>query len=204
LGQHEIMFFVMSYIIGSIPTGFLIFWIREREDIRKEGSGNTGATNIHRTCGGKAAVVTLVIDVLKGSLPVIYGLIHFKYQPMILGAGALAVIGHIFPVWLKFRGGKGVATFVGVLMAYMGAPDGFWVFPAFVAAFLITIKYARYVSAASMAGVVASFFAILFTHVAEASLIIALVVILIIIRHRENIRRIISGSEDRFQWRKNG
>ncbi len=204
MGQHEIMYFVLSYIVGSIPTGFLIFWISKKEDIRDQGSGNTGATNILRTCGGKAALITLLADVLKGSLPVIYGLIHFKYPPLILAAGTLAIIGHIFPVWLKFKGGKGVATFAGVFLAYMAAPDGLFIFPAFSILFILFLILTRYVSASSLAGITGSFFAVLFTNVAEASLIVLLVIILIFIKHKENIVRIISGDEDRFLWRKNG
>ena len=141
LGNHEIMYLIFSYVIGSIPTGFIIFWHSKKDDIRKEGSGNIGATNILRTCGGKAAIATLFIDVLKGAIPVIYGLIHFKYPPLILGAGTLAIIGHIFPVWLKFQGGKGVATFAGVSAAYMAAPDGILVFPVFAFFFIGTMIY---------------------------------------------------------------
>lgn len=204
MGQHEIMYFVLSYIIGSFPTGFLIFWISKKEDIRNEGSGSTGATNIHRICGGKASMLTLIIDVLKGAIPVFYGLIHFKYPPMILGAGALAVIGHIYPVWLKFRGGKGVATFAGVFLAYMAAPDGLCVFPVFSLSFIILMIKTKYVSASSLAGITGAFFTVLFTGMAEASMIILLINILIFIRHKENIVRILSGNEDKFCWRKNG
>jgi len=204
LGQHEIMYFILSYIIGSIPTGFLIFRISKKEDIRNEGSGNIGATNIHRICGGKVAMITLISDVMKGAIPVIYGLIHFKYPPLILGAGALAIIGHIYPVWLKFRGGKGVATFAGVFLAYIAAPDGLFIFPSFALAFIVVMILTRYVSASSLAGITGAYFAVLFTNVAEASLIILLINVLIFIRHKENISRIISGDEDRFCRRKNG
>lgn len=204
MGQHEIMYFVMSYIIGSIPTGFLIFRIYKKEDIRNEGSGNIGATNIHRVCNGKVAMVTLFVDILKGAIPVIYGLIHFKYPPLILGAGALAIIGHIYPIWLKFRGGKGVATFAGVFLAYMAAPDGLFIFPFFALAFIVFMILTRYVSASSLAGITCAYFAVLFTNIAEASLIILLINVLIFIRHKDNISRIISGDEDRFCRRKNG
>ncbi len=204
MGQHEIMYFILSYVIGSIPTGFLIFRISKKEDIRNEGSGNIGATNIHRLCGGKVAMVTLIADVLKGAIPVIYGLIHFKYPPLILGAGALAIIGHIYPVWLKFKGGKGVATFAGVFLAYMAAPDGLFIFPSFALAFIVFMIFTRYVSASSLAGITGAYFAVLFTNIAEASLIIFLINVLIFIKHKDNIGRIISGDEDRFLRSKNG
>ena len=204
MGNHEIMYLIFSYVIGSIPTGFVIFWHSKKDDIRKEGSGNIGATNILRTCGGKAAIATLFIDVLKGAIPVIYGLIHFKYPPLILGAGTLAIIGHIFPVWLKFQGGKGVATFAGVSAAYMAAPDGILVFPVFAFFFIGTMIYSGFVSASSIAAVTGAFFAILFTNIAEASLLVLLVGILIIIKHNENIKRILEGVEEKFYRRKNG
>ncbi len=204
MGQHEIMYFILSYVIGSIPTGFLIFRISKKEDIRNEGSGNIGATNIHRLCGGKVAMATLIADVLKGAIPVIYGLIHFKYPPLILGAGALAIIGHIYPVWLKFKGGKGVATFAGVFLAYMAAPDGLFIFPSFALAFIVFMIFTRYVSASSLAGITGAYFAVLFTNIAEASLIIFLINVLIFIKHKDNIGRIISGDEDRFLRSKNG
>ena len=204
MGNHEIMFFLFSYIAGSIPTGFIIFWFSKKHDIRKEGSGNTGATNILRTCGGKAAIITLFVDVLKGAIPVIYGLIHFKYPPMIIGGGALAIIGHIYPVWLKFKGGKGVATFAGVFLAYMSASDGIFIFPAFAVFFIFFLIYTGYVSLSSLAGVTSAFFAVLFTNIAEASIIVLLISIIILIRHKENIKRIGSGTEPEFHRRQNG
>ncbi len=204
MGNHEIMFFIFSYILGSIPTGFIIFWAKKKDDIRQEGSGNTGATNILRTCGGKAAITTLFVDVLKGAIPVIYGLIHFKYPPMIIGGGVLAILGHIYPVWLKFKGGKGVSTFAGVFLAYMTASDGILIFPAFAVVFISFLIYTEYVSLSSMAGVTGSFFIVLFTNIAEASIIILFITIIILIKHKENIERIRSGDEPKFNRRQNG
>jgi len=195
LGNHEIMYFVLSYLVGSIPTGFIVFWYSKKNDIRNEGSGNTGATNILRTCGKKAAVITLLADVLKGVIPVAYGVIHFKYSPLIIGGGALAIIGHIFPVWLKFKGGKGVATFAGVFLAYMGASDGILIFPAFILFFGISMLYSKTVSISSLSGISGSFFAVLFTNIPEVSIIVLLIIILIVLKHKENITRIISGKE---------
>ena len=181
MSNHEIMFFIFSYIAGSIPTGFMIFWFSKKNDIRKEGSGGTGATNIHRTCGGKAAIITLLVDVLKGAIPVVYGLIHFKYPPLIIGGGALAIIGHIYPVWLKFKGGKGVAAFAGVFLAYMAASDGILIFPAFAVFFISVLIYTRYVSLSSLAGVTGAFFAVLFTNIVEASILVLIISIIILI-----------------------
>ncbi len=201
MGNHEIMYFVLSYFVGSIPTGFIVFWYSKKNDIRNEGSGNTGATNILRTCGKKAAIITLLADILKGAVPVAYGIIHFKYSPLIIGGGALAIIGHIFPVWLKFKGGKGVATFAGAFLAYMGASDGILIFPIFVFSFGISMLYSKTVSISSLSGISGAFFAVLFTNVVEVSLIVLLVNILIVIKHKENIARIISGKEHTFHRR---
>jgi len=196
------MFLIFSYLLGSIPTGFLIFKFTNKNDIRKSGSGNTGATNILRTCGGKSALITLAIDVLKGLIVATYGLIHFKYTPIIIAGGSLAVIGHIFPIWLKFNGGKGVATFAGVLIAFAFLPSGIIIFPVFIFFFIVVLITTKFVSISSIVAVTASFFAVLFTNVEEVSIQFLLVGILILIRHKENISRLESGREDRIVWGK--
>ncbi len=204
MGSHEILFLVFSYFAGSIPTGFIVFRISAKNDIRNEGSGNIGATNIFRILGGKAAAITLLVDVIKGILPVIYGVIHFKYPPLVLGGGALAIIGHCYPIWLKFRGGKGVATFAGVFIAYMAAPDGLFVFPVFALIFIFFLFQTGYVSISSIAGISGAFFTILFTNIPEASIIILITIIIIVIKHRRNIERLRSGTENKLYRRENG
>ena len=197
--SHEILFLVFSYFLGSIPFGSIIFYILEKKDIRKEGSGNIGATNVLRTKGKAAGLATLALDVLKGAVPIIYGFTHFDSPVIILGGGAAAIIGHIFPVFLKFKGGKGVATFAGVFVSFY--------YPSiilFLGIFLLVLVVTRYVSLGSILGVISVFFLILFTHIAEVSVIVLIVTVLIIIRHSGNIKRLINGEENRLNFKKNG
>ena len=199
MSSHEISFIVLSYLLGSIPFGYLVFYFSEGKDIRTLGSGNIGATNVLRSKGKLAGLLTLALDMLKGAAPVIYGRIHFDLPWLVL-LGALAVLfGHVFPVFLKFRGGKGVASLVGVFLIFY--------FPAllvFLAVFLLVLKLTRYVSLASLLGTAALFFCILFTQVAEAAMVVFVMLLLIVFRHRANIQRLLAGTENKFSLRKNG
>jgi acyl phosphate:glycerol-3-phosphate acyltransferase len=199
LSSHEISFIVFSYLLGSIPFGYLIFYFTESRDIRTLGSGNIGATNVLRSKGKLAGLLTLVLDILKGAAPVIYGRAHFDLPWLVL-LGALAVLlGHAFPVFLKFRGGKGVASLVGVFLIFYC--------PAllvFLAVFLLTLKLTRYVSLASLLATVALFFCILFTQVVETAMVVFVMLLLIVLRHRANIRRLLAGNENKFSLEKNG
>ena len=197
--QHEILFLIISYFFGSIPFGFLIFFIFEKKDIRDEGSGNIGATNVFRSKGKIAGIVTLLLDILKGVLPIIYGLNHFNSPAMVMGGGAAVIIGHTFSIFLKFKSGKGVATFIGVMLAFH-YPSIF----VFVGVFLISVVLTKYVSAGSILGVISVFFFITFTHVVEVSIIVFLITALIISKHRSNIKRIFNGTENKFSLKKNG
>lgn len=199
MSSHEISFLVLSYLLGSIPFGYLVFYFTEGKDIRSLGSGNIGATNVLRSKGKLAGSLTLALDVLKGALPVLYGRAHFDLPWFVL-LGALAVLlGHIFPVFLKFRGGKGVASLVGIFLVFY--------FPAllvFLAVFFIVLRLTRYVSLASLLATTALFFCILFTQVAEASMVVFAMVLLIVFRHRANIQRLLAGNENKFSLKKNG
>jgi glycerol-3-phosphate acyltransferase PlsY len=199
LSSHEISFLILSYLLGSIPFGYLVFYFSEGKDIRSQGSGNIGATNVLRSKGKLAGFLTLALDVLKGALPVLYGLSHFDLPWFVL-LGALAVLlGHVFPVFLKFRGGKGVASLVGVFLVFY--------FPAllvFLAVFLLVLRLTRYVSLASLLGTTALFFCILFTQVAESAMVVFTMLLLIVFRHRANIQRLLAGTEHRFTLKKNG
>jgi len=199
LGSHEILFIGCSYLLGSIPFGYLIVYLSEGKDIRQSGSGNIGATNVLRSKGKLAGLLTLALDMLKGAVPVIYGRAHFD-MPWLVLLGALAVlVGHVFPVFLKFRGGKGVACLVGVFLIFY--------FPAllvFLAVFLIVLKLTRIVSLASMLATTALFFCVLLTQVAESAMVVFVMLLLIVLRHRANIRRLLAGNENKFSLKKNG
>jgi glycerol-3-phosphate acyltransferase PlsY len=179
--------------LGSIPFGFIIYYLTEKKDIREQGSGNIGATNVVRSKGRFAGTATLILDMLKGGLPVLYGSIHFDSPVLIIAGGTAAILGHLFPLYLKFRGGKGIACFLGLFTIFH--------FPAALAfgvVFLSALFFTRYVSVGSIAGVTAVFFITLFTQVAEVAMIVFALTVLVISRHRTNLERIADGTEYRF------
>jgi glycerol-3-phosphate acyltransferase PlsY len=190
---------VFSYFLGAIPFGYILCYLTDKKDIRREGSGNIGATNVLRIKGKGFGLITLALDMLKGILPILYGLTHFDSPVLIIGGGGAAILGHLYSVYLKFKGGKGVSTFFG-MMAVFHFPSAL----AFGAVFLFTYFLTRYISASSIAGVAAVFFVILFSSVMEVSMIVFMVGLLIIIKHRGNIKRIIDDTEPQLIWKKNG
>jgi len=183
----------LAYLIGSIPFGYLIVRLTGRGDVRQTGSGGTGATNVSRRAGKAAGVVTLVLDALKGALAVL--MVASFADSWLLAAAAIAVVvGHIFPVWLGFRGGKGVATAVGVFALL--AP--FALLCAGVV-FLILFLMMRYVSLASISA--AATIPIMVSPNGLTSAIFttaAAIALLIIFAHRANIARLINRTEPRF------
>ena len=185
---------VVSYLIGSIPTGLLLGKMYGI-DVRNEGSGNIGATNLYRTVGRKVGIITLLGDCLKGLLPVI--LVKCSSLPPEFAAwvGLAAFCGHVFSVFLKFKGGKGVATALGVFLAL--AP----VAVALVIALFACLMFLwRYVSLGSIAAAAAMPLAVYFlggsSTVTAVTTVIAAVVI---IRHIENIKRLLAGTESKFK-----
>ena len=194
---------VIAYVIGSIPYGYLIVRATEGEDIRETGSGGTGATNVSRAAGKGAGVITLILDALKGALAVFvtqyFSEALFPYADWtVAAAGVLAIVGHIFPVWLRFRGGKGVATGFGVFL--MLAPIAA---VAALAVFGLTFALKRYVSLASIVSVASiALFCCVLTLIDPFELPTAVGAIisaaLIIFAHRENIRRLLAGAEPKF------
>jgi len=184
---------VASYLIGAIPVGFLVARAAGGFDIRGKGSGTIGATNVLRTLGPVPAVLTLLGDVIKGYLAVRVAEV-LGPEPVWGAAGALlAVVGNCWPVFLRFRGGKGVATALGAFLAL--APRA--VVPS-AAVWLVLVVIFRYVSLASIAGVLAFPVAVLVLGYPREFLVAAaLVALLIVWRHRENIRRLAGGKENR-------
>ena len=193
---------LISYLCGSIPFGYILVRIFKGQDVRQSGSGNIGATNVARTAP-LLGLATLLLDGAKGYLPVRYVLLQARSfvaadLPILAALAALFVIlGHMFPVWLKFRGGKGVATSVGVFLALAPKPLGL----SFLV-FVLVLATARYVSLASVAS--AALFPAFAHWIAKppltqpvflSSVVISL---LIILKHHSNIRRLLNGSEDKF------
>jgi acyl phosphate:glycerol-3-phosphate acyltransferase len=180
---------VIGYLLGSIPFGLILTRLAGTRDLRSVGSGNIGATNVLRTGNKGLAAATLLGDMLKGTAAVVIA--GYQWGPnaaMIAGLGAL--LGHVFPVWLKFRGGKGVATYIGVLLGL------FWPAAAMFGAIWLTVAFAtRYSSASALAASFATpIFLWLFGHLALASLF-AVLTLLLFWTHRENIKRLQAGTE---------
>jgi len=182
----------LAYLLGSVPFGLLLTRLAGLGDIRRIGSGNIGATNVLRTGHKGLAAATLLLDLGKGVAAVLIGA---SLAPEMAIAAAIGVtLGHMFPVWLRFKGGKGVATAGGVLLA-LSWPVG----AAAFATWLLVAAISRYSSLAALAAcVLAPGYALLFTTTDRAA-VVGLVAILVIIRHRENIRRLLSGEESKIK-----
>ncbi len=142
----KILVAVSSYLLGAVPFGYLIYIIKTGEDIRNYGSGNIGATNVQRTLGTGMGIATLVLDVFKGALPVLSAIFSGFSPFWIVLCGALAILGHMYPVYLKFRGGKGVATWCGVFLIISPFP-----FITAIIVFFIVVTLTRIVSLGSLA-----------------------------------------------------
>ena len=223
LTKLTLIIVVVSYLLGSIPFGYLLVRIFSGQDVRQTGSGNIGATNVARTGSKGLAVATLLLDALKGYAAVALALwlagssrfegggpssLHHGTPEMtdsrtifLLAALAAfcAVLGHIFTVWLRFKGGKGVATAVGAFAAL--APRA--IVLALVL-FVIVVALTRYVSLGSIAGAAAFPFFVWWLNPAEHTtapflLLIVASSLLIVVRHKDNIRRLLAGTENR--WR---
>jgi glycerol-3-phosphate acyltransferase PlsY len=192
-----------SYLLGSIPFGFILVRIFRGQDVRLTGSGNIGATNVARSSPA-LGVLTLFLDALKGLAAVAMTRAFFPGRNVLAVTAALfAVVGHMFPIWLKFRGGKGVATGLGSLA--MIAPKAVLII---LGIFVAVVLVFRYVSLGSIVAV--ALFPVLvwlMRDYGDSSRILALMAVtsvLIIARHHENIRRLWAGTEPRFQWRQRG
>jgi acyl phosphate:glycerol-3-phosphate acyltransferase len=183
--------FVIGYLLGSIPFGLVLTKLAGTEDLRSIGSGNIGATNVLRTGRKGLAAVTLLLDALKGTAAVVIAG-HFGGPIAAMVAGLGAFLGHLFPVWLNFKGGKGVAVYIGILLGL------FW--PAAVVFCAIWLAMAFSFRYSSLSALVASFATPLFLwwfgHPALASLF-AVLTLLLFYMHRENIRRLQAGTEGR-------
>ena len=204
----SVLIAVVAYLLGSLPSGFLLIHLFRHQDIRSFGSGNIGATNVLRSGGKGLGAATFLIDMLKGSGAVLLGALlaaHLAPDLPVRNFEALAalfaVLGHVFPVWLRFRGGKGVATSFGVFV--VAAP---WAALAAIGVFAVVLIVSRYVSLASILGA-ASFpvFAWLLVHGDRPPFFIAVqvaVAVLIVAKHHQNIRRLLAGTESRLGAKK--
>lgn len=194
--------FLVSYLLGSIPFGLLLGFLKGK-DIRQEGSRNIGATNLWRVCGWKFGLAGFFLDFAKGLAAVLLAgsllpaALPYPYQTILAAVGA--VLGHNYPVWLRFRGGKGVATSAGAVAGLMWGP-----FALAMGVFVVTVALSRYISLGSMLASVALVVGclLLLPHPFGSDLPLlalgAALCVMLVVRHRQNIARILAGTENRF------
>jgi len=179
---------IISYLMGSVPFGFILTKIFLKKDIREIGSGNIGATNALRTGNKAIGYSTLVLDIFKAVAPVIY--VKVFYQDFLYIASLCAFLGHVFPIWLKFKGGKGVATYVGILFAiniYFGI--------IFTISWFITFFISKYSSLSSLVGAASIPIYLLILSRFDQGIFFTIMFILIFFTHRENIKRLKNKEE---------
>jgi len=179
-----------SYLMGSIPFGLILTKLFLNKDIRKIGSGNIGATNALRTGNKLIGYSTLILDIAKAIIPVIY--VKFNYPDLIYIASLCAFLGHVFPIWLKFKGGKGVATYVGILFS-INIILGF----IFVASWVLIFLLSKYSSLSSIIGSISVPIYILITGQINDAIFFAVMFILIFFTHRENVKRLKNKEESK-------
>ena len=179
---------IISYLMGSIPFGYILTKIFLKKDIREIGSGNIGATNALRAGNKSIGYFTLALDILKAIIPVVY--VKIFYQDFLYIASLCAFLGHVFPIWLKFKGGKGVATYVGILFAinlYFGI--------IFSACWFITFFISKFSSLSSLVASVSIPIYLLISTQLNQAIFFTIMFILIFFTHRENIKRLINKEE---------
>jgi glycerol-3-phosphate acyltransferase PlsY len=192
---YDLLALGLGYLLGSIPFGLILTKLAGHGDVRNIGSGNIGATNVLRTGNKPLAALTLVLDALKGTAAVLIGA-QFGQNAAILG-GLGAFLGHLFPVWLGFRGGKGVATYIGVLLGlyWPGAI-------AFCLTWLLVAAITRYSSLSALAASVAVPLLLFFIGETRLALLFLVFTALLLWRHADNIGRLLRGEEGRIGAKK--
>ena len=178
-----------SYLLGSIPFGFILTKIFLKKDIRDIGSGNIGATNALRTGNKLLGYATLMLDITKAILPVLF--IKFNYPDYIFIAALSIFLGHVFPIWLKFKGGKGVATYVGILLS-INVIIGL----IFIVSWIVTFLISKY---SSLSSLIASLIVPIYLVIIENynSIFFIIMFVLVFYTHRENIKRLINKEESK-------
>ena len=178
-----------SYLLGSIPFGFILTKVFLKKDIRDIGSGNIGATNALRTGNKSLGYATLILDISKAILPVLY--VKFNYPDYIFIASLCAFLGHVFPIWLKFKGGKGVATYIGILFS-INLTFGL----IFITSWVVTFVISKYSSLSSLvASLLVPIYLIIFQN--YDSIFFIIMFVLIFYTHKENVKRLKNKEESK-------
>jgi len=181
---------IASYLMGSIPFGLILTRIFLDKDIRKIGSGNIGATNALRTGNKLIGYSTLILDIVKAIIPIIY--VKINYPELLYIASLCAFLGHVFPIWIKFRGGKGVATYVGILFSI-----NFMLGIVFIVSWGLIFLITKYSSLSSIIGSFCIPVYILITNQTNSAIFFSIMFILIFFTHRENIKRLKNKEESK-------
>jgi acyl phosphate:glycerol-3-phosphate acyltransferase len=186
---ENIIIAIISYLLGSVPFGFILTKIFLKKDIRNIGSGNIGATNVLRTGNKLIGYSTLILDILKAVIPIIF--IKFYYNDLIYIASLSVFLGHVFPLWLKFKGGKGVATYIGILFTINFIYGFIFIFTWVV--FFIISRYS------SLSSLISSISIPMYLHLTKGENIIFYIIIFVLIffTHRENIKRLKNNEENK-------
>jgi len=185
-----VLIILISYIMGSVPFGLILTKVFLKKDIREVGSGNIGATNVLRAGNKTIGYLTLILDVLKAVIPVLY--IKFNFPELIYVSSLSVFIGHVFPIWLKFSGGKGVATYVGILFSI-----NFFLGIVFVASWLVLFFVSKYSSLGSILSSLLIPVFIFLNSNYENEYFFIIMFILILYTHRENVKRLINKEESK-------
>jgi len=190
----EVIIIIFAYLLGSIPSGLIVGKIGYGIDIREHGSGNLGGTNTFRTLGKKAGLIVTIADILKGTLAALLPIL-FSADIDPLLAGVVAVIGHMYPVFAGFKGGKAVATSGGVILAVEPV-----LFVTVVIFFFLSLYISKYVSLSSMlSGIYAVIYSLIIFDV-PLLIVVSILALFVIYRHRTNIKRIINKTEPKVKW----
>lgn len=189
-----VIFGLIAYLIGSIPSALIVGKVGYNIDIREHGSGNLGATNTFRILGIKAGAIVTIADILKGTIAVILpGLFGIDVYPLIIGV--FAILGHTYPVFAKFKGGKAVATSAGVFLGINPL-----VFIILLLTFILTLYFSKYVSLSSIVSGIVAITASFFMKDIGLTIALAIITIFVIYRHKDNIKRIKNGTEPKITW----
>ncbi|HEY4696262.1 MAG TPA: glycerol-3-phosphate 1-O-acyltransferase PlsY [Candidatus Hydromicrobium sp.] len=205
---YKIIFVIAAYLFGSFPTAYVVYKIRKGDDIRKYGSGNVGGTNVTRTLGVSYGVITIIADIIKGFIPILALYFIYPQDLILLSIVSVAVIlGHDFPVYIKFKGGKGIAVSFGVIIGvsclpFINNPVWMEILPIFVilGTWAVIFSVFRIISLASLCAAVVTPISFYFTGYGWAIVIAAFLwSVLTFITHRENINRLIKKEEKKLK-----